>query len=128
VVPFFNVEGDSDPAALAAKVSFDVVNEFIKKTPKGQKVLPLGYGVNVNVPDLVNSTMPPVFETRLTGEANTDVAVCNEMSGLFTWDNVDPLAAGINVAYNGDTGLPGETFVVAGGGVSVRVFTIDFAA
>ncbi|CAN9462609.1 unnamed protein product [Alternaria alternata] len=102
-VPYFNVTSASDPAALAAKVSFEVVNEFIKNTPEGQKVLPLGYGVNVNIPELVNSTMPPVIKTRLT-------------------------AAGINAAYNGDTSLPGETFVVAGGGISVSVFTMDFSA
>ena len=127
-VPYFNVTSASDPAALAAKVSFEVVNEFIKNTPNGQQILPLGYGVNVNIPELVNSTMPLVVKTRLTGNANTDIAVYSETSGLFTWDNVDPLAAGINAAYNGDASLPGETWVVAGGGVSVSVFTMDVSA
>jgi 5'-nucleotidase len=127
-VPFFNVAGNSDPVALVAGVSFDVVNEFIRKTPKGQKVLLLGYGVNVNIADLINSTMPPVAKTRLTGEANTNAVVYNETSDLFTCDNVDPPAAGINAAYNGDTSLSGETWVVARGGVSVRAFTIDFSA
>jgi 5'-nucleotidase len=127
-VLFFSVTSASDPAALAAKVSFEIVNEFIKNTPEGQQILPLGYGVKVNIPELFNATMPPVVKTRLTGNANTDVAVFNETSGLFTWDNLDPLAAGINAAYNGDTSLPGETWVVAGGGVSVSVFTTDFSA
>ncbi|KAH6638045.1 survival protein sure-like phosphatase/nucleotidase [Boeremia exigua] len=127
-VPFFNVTGAGHPAALAAKVSFEVVNEFIENTVKGQAVLPLGYGVNVNIPPLVNGTTPPVVKTRLTGNANTDVAVFNETTGLFDWDNIDPVAAGINAAYNGDTSLPGETWVVAGGGVSVSVFTMDFTA
>lgn len=109
-------------------MSFQVVNEFIANTAPGQAVLPLGYGVNVNIPELVNATMPPIVKTRLTGNANTDVAVFNETTGLFTWDNLDPVAAGINAAYNGDTSLPGETWVVAGGGVSVGVFTMDFSA
>ncbi|KAF1839381.1 acid phosphatase precursor [Decorospora gaudefroyi] len=127
-VPYFNVTSASDPAVLAAKVSFEVVNEFIQNTPEGQEILPLGYGVNVNIPELVNNTMPPVVKTRITGNANTDVAVYNETTGLFTWDNIDPLAAGINAAYNGDISLPGETWVVAGGGVSVSLFTLDFTA
>lgn len=127
-VPYFNVTGPSHPAALAAKVSFSVVNAFIKKTMSGQTILPLGYGVNVNIPPLTNDTSPPIIKTRLTGNANTDVAVYNETTGLFDWDNIDPVAAGINAAYNGDASLPGETWVVAGGGVSVSVFTMDFTA
>ena len=127
-VPYFNVTGPSHPAVMAAKVAFEVVNEFIENTPEGQKVLPLGYGVNVNIPDLVNGTMPPVVKTRLTGNANTDVAVYNETTGLFDWDNVDPLAAGINAQYNGDVSLPDETWVVAGGAVSVSAFTMDWSA
>lgn len=127
-VPYFNVTGAGHPAALAAKVAFEVVNEFVENTGAGQSVLPLGYGVNVNIPDVVNGTMPPVIKSRLTGNANTDVAVYNETTGLFDWENIDPVAAGINAAINGDVSLPGETWVVAGGGVSVSVFTMDFDA
>lgn len=127
-VPYFNVTGASHPAAQAAKVTFDIVNEFIKNTPEGQQVLPLGYGVNINMPELVNGTTPPVVKSRLTGQANTDVAVFNETTGLFTWDNVDPVAAGINAAYSGDTSLPGETWVVGGGSISVSAFTLDWSA
>ena len=127
-VPYFNVTGPAHPAVQAAKVTFEIVNEFIKNTPAGQQVLPLGYGVNINIPDLVNGTMPPVVKSRLTGQANTDVAVFNETTGLFTWDNVDPVAAGINAAYSGDTSLPGETWVVGGGSISVSAFTLDWSA
>ncbi|KAL5121406.1 hypothetical protein ACEQ8H_000477 [Pleosporales sp. CAS-2024a] len=127
-VPFFNVTGPSHPAALAAKVSYQVVSTFIENTVDGEPILPTGYGVNVNIPPLVNGTTPPVVKTRLTGNANTDVAVYNETTGLFTWDNVNPVAAGINAAFNGDTSLPGETYVVAAGGISVSVFTMDFDA
>jgi 5'-nucleotidase len=127
-VPYFNVTGPSHPAALAAKVSFEVINSFINNTGDSQAILPLGYGVNVNIPNLVNGTMPPVIKSKLTGNANTDVAVFNATTGLFDWANIDPPAAGINAAYNGDTSLPGETWVVAGGGVSVSVFTMDWSA
>lgn len=127
-VPYFNVTGPSHPAVQAAKVSYEVVDEFIKNTMDGQAILPLGYGVNVNIPTLANGTTPPIIKTRLTGNANTDVAVYNETTGLFDWENIDPVAAGINAAYNGDLSLPGETYVVAGGAVSVSVFTMDFTA
>lgn len=127
-VPYFNVTSASDPAAMAAKAAFEVVNAFIENTSEGSKILPLGYGVNVNIPELANGTMPPIVKTRLTGNANTDVAVYNETTGLFDWDNVDPLAAGINAKLNGDFGLPDETFVVASGAISVSAFTMDWTA
>lgn len=127
-VPYFNVTGAEHPARLAANVAFEVVNAFIEETKEGQAILPLGYGVNVNIPTLVNGTTPPIVKTRLTGNANTDVAVYNETTGLFDWNNVEPVAAGINAAYNGDLSLPGETWVVAGGGVSVSVFTMDYTS
>jgi 5'-nucleotidase len=38
------------------------------------------------------------------------------------------LVAGIIATYNGDASLPGETWVVVGGGLSVSVFTMDFSA
>ncbi|KAF3001470.1 hypothetical protein E8E13_008456 [Curvularia kusanoi] len=127
-VPYFNVTGPGHPAALAAHAAFTVVTSFITNSPKDQAILPLGYGVNVNIPPLTNSTLPPVVKTRLTGNANTDIAVYNATTGLFDWDNISPPAAGINAAYNGDTSLPGETWVVAGGGIGVSVFTMDFSA
>lgn len=128
VVAYFNVVNSSNPAAWAAQASYEVVAEVLKNTPEGQAVLPLGYGLNVNIPKIVNGTIPPVYKTRLTGNANTDVAVFNETTGLFDWDNIAPLAAGINACYNGDCNLPGETWVVAGGGISVSAFTIDYTA
>jgi 5'-nucleotidase len=104
-----------------------VVKEFIDNTD-GEQVLPLGYGVNVNIPDLDSDEMPPVVQTRLTGDANVDVAVYDEETKLFDWDNIFPVAAGVNACYNGDCQLPGETFVVGGGSVGVSVFTIDYDA
>lgn len=128
-VPYFNVTGDSHPAALAAKASYLVVEQFINKTADGQVILPIGYGVNVNIPELsADGTLPPIIKSRLTGAAETDVAVFDEDEGTFTWGNVRPLAAGVNACYNGDCSLPGETYVVANGGISVSVFTMDYDA
>lgn len=127
-VAYFNVTNSSNPATWAAQASYEVIAEVLKNTPTGQTVLPLGYGLNVNIPKITNGTIPPVYKTRLTGNANTDVAVYDEETGLFDWDNIEPLAAGVNACYNGDCNLPGETWVVAGGGISVSAFTIDYTA
>jgi 5'-nucleotidase len=122
------VTNTSNPATWAATVSFKVVEEFIKNTAEDQPILPLGYGVNVNIPLLTSDELPPIVKSRLTGEAETDFAAFNKTSGLFTWENVRPRAAGVNACYNGDCSLPGETYVVGEGGVSVSVFTIDYDA
>lgn len=127
-VPYFNVTNSSHPAALAAKASYVVVERFINATADGAVVLPLGYGVNVNIPELTEDSMPPIVKSRLTGAAETDVANYDEEEGVFTWGNVRPLAAGVNACYNGDCSLPGETYVVANGGISVSVFTMDYDA
>ncbi|KAF2792871.1 sure-like protein [Melanomma pulvis-pyrius CBS 109.77] len=123
-----DVTNTSNPATWAATVSFKVVEQFIDNTGPSQPILPLGYGVNVNIPPLTSAELPPVVKTRMTGEAEVDYAAYNETSGLFTWENLRPRAAGVNACYNGDCSLPGETYVVGGGGVSVSVFTIDYDA
>lgn len=122
------ITNSSNPATWAAMVSVKVVEEFIANTATDQPVLPLGYGVNVNIPELTSADLPPVVKSRMTGDAETDYAAFNETSGLFTWENIRPKAAGVNACYNGDCALPGETYVVGEGGVSVSVFTIDYDA
>ncbi|KAK3197440.1 hypothetical protein GRF29_216g162704 [Pseudopithomyces chartarum] len=80
-VPYFNVTSEGHPAALAAKAAYHIVERFIDSTAPGGVVLPLGYGVNVNIPELdANGTLPPIIKSRLTGAAETDVAVYDEES------------------------------------------------
>lgn len=131
-VPYFNVSQDrNDPATKAAAVAFEVVNEFVHQTAEGQRVLPLGYGINVNIPELdanSSSAMPRIVKSRLTGDADVDVAVYDEETGTFDWANLEPKAAGVNRCFHGDCGLPGETWVVGMGMVSVSAFTVDYDA
>ncbi|KAF2636237.1 sure-like protein, partial [Massarina eburnea CBS 473.64] len=127
-VSYADIKNTSNPATWAAQVSFNIVEAFLNATGEEQEVLPLGYGVNVNIPPLTSSEMPEVVKTRLTGDAETDVAVYNATSKTFTWGNVEPKAAGVNACINGDCKLPGETYVVKGGKVSLSVFTIDYDA
>lgn len=127
-IPYYNVTNSSHPAVRAATVSFKIVQEFIDNTGADQQILPLGYGVNVNIPELDSDEMPPIVKTRLTGDADVDIAAYNETTKLFTWENIYPKAAGVNACYNGDCSLPGETFAVGGGSISVSVFTVDYDA
>ncbi|KAF2807008.1 acid phosphatase precursor [Mytilinidion resinicola] len=128
-VPYFNVTNSTNQATWTAAVSARVIKSFIEATPKGQAIFPLGYGANVNIPPLNASyTNPPIFKTRLTGNADIDLAAWNETTKTFHYANLEPQAAGINSCINGDCSLPGETYVVEGGGVSVSIFTVDYDA
>ncbi|KFY10408.1 hypothetical protein V492_05036 [Pseudogymnoascus sp. VKM F-4246] len=123
--------GLPDPFTIAGRLTANLAQTLIDAT-KGKRVLPLGYGINVNIPKISSYTdnsciNPPFIHTRLTGGAYVDEAVFNETTGLFTWANVD--TQGVNQCINGDCSLPGETVLLADGcKSSVSVFTVDYDA
>jgi 5'-nucleotidase len=102
------------------------VDQLASNVQKG-RLLPLGYGINVNLP-ILNQTCsnPPFVQSRLTGGAIVDKAVFNATSGLFTYGN--DVNQGINACINGDCSLPGETNVITTCSVAVSVFTTDYDA
>lgn len=124
--------GFPDPATIQAQLAVDVVEALVKNTKKGERLLPLGYGVSVNTPFITSLTnnscvKPPFVQTRLTGGADYDQANYNATTGLFTYSNIVP--PGGNVCINGDCSLPGETVVVTGNcRSSISVFTVDYDA
>jgi len=124
--------GYPDPATITAQLAVDVVNQLVNKTKSGERLLPLGYGINVNNPVITSFTnascvSPPFVQTRLAGGAFTDGAARNATTGLFTYTNF--LGPGINTCINGNCSLPGETTVVGSGCYSsVSVFTVDYDA
>ncbi|KAF2762561.1 acid phosphatase precursor [Pseudovirgaria hyperparasitica] len=124
--------GLKDPATISAQLTVDLVQKLIKSTNHGERILPVGYGINVNYPPITSFTNdscinPPFVQTRMTGGAFTDKAVRNETTGLFTYANF--LGEGVNRCINGDCRLPGETDVVNSGCQSaVSVFTVDYDA
>ncbi|KAF1987415.1 sure-like protein [Aulographum hederae CBS 113979] len=127
--PYTAITNSSNTATYVAQVSAKIVKSFVSNTPKGQAILPLGYGINVNIPPLTDAMHdPPVVKTRLTGNADTDIAVWNATTGTFHYGNLEPPAAGVNTCLNGDCSLPGETYIVEGGEVSVSVFSVDYDA
>ncbi|KAK3319059.1 acid phosphatase precursor [Apodospora peruviana] len=129
-VPYYDVNSTSHAAYRVAAVSLKAVQGIIDSVPEGSAILPLGYGVNVNIPPLdADYSSVPIVQTRMTGNAETDEAVPNpDIPGTFTWGNIRPLAAGVNTCINGDCSLPGETYVVGTGRVSLSLYTVDYTA
>ena len=123
-----------DIATINAELSVKLVNELAKSARPGEPLLPHGYGINVNYPDVSSApdskcVYPPFHRARLTGEADTDKAVYNETSGLFTYaDYVPPKGTGVNACINGDCSLPGETGLLSSCAAPVSLFTVDYDA
>lgn len=113
-----------------AQLSGNIVDAFVNSSSPGEPILPLGYGANVNYPRIgANWSGIPILQTRMTGEANTNVALPVEANpGTFTWGNIDPLSAGVNECINGDCSMTGETAAVSDGFVAVSLYTIDYSA
>ncbi|KXS93752.1 hypothetical protein AC579_18 [Pseudocercospora musae] len=124
--------GHPDPATIQAQLAVKVVQALVKATPKGERLLPLGYGISVNTPfitSLFNDSCinPPLVQTRLTGGADYDIAVFDSTSKTFTHKNTVP--SGGNQCINGDCSLPGETDILNSGcQSSISVFTVDYDA
>lgn len=100
--------------------------------PSNVSLLPVGYGLNINIPslDASNYTDIPVVHTRMTGSAEINEAVPNpDKPGTFTWANIRPLAAGVNRCVNGDCSITGETYAVNTlAVVSLSIYSIDYTA
>lgn len=124
--------GYPDPATIQAQLAVDVVTSLVNSTKRGERILPLGYGLSVNTPFITSLTndscvAPPFVETRMTGGADYDIAAYNATTGLFHY--ADIVSPGGNRCINGDCRLPGETNVLNGGCKgTISVFTVDYDA
>ena len=128
-ISYKDIKNETNEATWAAELSVKVIKQVIDSAGKGGPLLPLGYGLSVNIPPLTqNNTNPPITQTRLTGNAHVNEAVWDAKKGTFTWANIKPYAAGVNTCVNGDCSLPGETYVYENGGVSVSVYATDYSA
>ncbi|CAG9946853.1 unnamed protein product [Clonostachys rosea f. rosea IK726] len=127
--PYFDIHNETNPATWAAEVGVKVVNTVINSAPKGGPLLPLGYGLNVNIPELKgNHSDLKYVQTRMTGNAHVNEAVLDAEKGTFDWANIKPYAAGVNTCVNGDCSLEGETYVVENGAVSISIYIVDYTA
>ncbi|KAF5020327.1 hypothetical protein F66182_7633 [Fusarium sp. NRRL 66182] len=128
-VPYFELTNQTNPATWAANVSANLVKDFLATAPPNGPILPIGYGVNVNIPVLTKENHnPELVHTRFTGNAHVNEAVLDPEKGTFTWANIKPYAAGVNACINGDCSLPGETYIVENGATSVSFYTVDHTA
>jgi len=126
--------GLKDPATIMAQLSANLAQQLITNVAKagGGRLLPLGYGINVNIPLITsfksdNCTDPPFIQSRLTGGAVVDLALFNETTGLFSYE--DDINPGVNQCIHGDCSLPGETDILKRDCQSaVSVFTVDYDA
>ncbi|KHN95191.1 acid phosphatase precursor [Metarhizium album ARSEF 1941] len=128
-VAYFDIKDENNEATWAAKVSVKIIEQVIRSAPAGGPLLPLGYGLSVNIPVLTaNSSDPEIVQTRMTGDADIYEAVFDPATGVFDWVNIKPYAVALNTCVNGDCALPGETNVVKNGRVSVSVYITDYDA
>ncbi|KAJ9607765.1 hypothetical protein H2200_007843 [Cladophialophora chaetospira] len=124
--------GLPDPATIQAQLATTLVNQLVNATQPHKRIMPLGYGLNVNTPFITSLTNdscvnPPFIQTRMGGGGTTDLAVYNATTGLFHYENL--ITDGNNICINGNCALPGETPIVDNGCfASVSVFTIDYDA
>jgi len=137
--PYYEVNtttaaGLKDPATIMAELSANLAQQLITNAQKKglSRLLPLGYGLNVNIPLISSFTDsscidPPFIQTRLTGSAVVDRAAYNETTGLFSYASL--VTDGVNTCINGNCSLPGETAILnAGCQSAVSVFTVDYDA
>ncbi|KAJ5702828.1 sure-like protein [Penicillium malachiteum] len=124
--------GLKDPQTIAGELSAAFAENIIRET-KGGRILPLGYGINVNMPEITSETSdecidPPFIHTRMTGGAWTLGVSYNATTGLFTEKELTPVPA-LDLCINGDCFLPAETTVSSDTCKSaVTIFTIDYDA
>ncbi|KAK6522430.1 hypothetical protein TWF281_002991 [Arthrobotrys megalospora] len=131
------VNGTNDPATILGKLATKVVNQLeAKGNGQNSRLLPYGYGLNVNFPYISTKVTalsektcinPPFVHTRLTGGASTNIAAFNEETGIFNWAS-NFTSPGVNACINGDCDLPGETDVIKECKSAISVFTIDYDA
>lgn len=129
--PFTDLTDDpNDPANLAAKVVVDTVRAVAKDVNVTQeRLLPLGVGLNVNIPTFgpdSNCTAPPLTFTRLTGGASVNQITIDNTTGFPVTNNL--AATGVNANINGIREDPGETDISAGCATAVSVFSVDYDA
>jgi 5'-nucleotidase len=130
--PYTNLTNTTNSYTYAAELSVELVNKIAKATPKGQRIFPLGYGLNVDYPALNASCLkPPFVQSRFTRGGGIPALAYNTTTGLFVVPNNNFFGltpAGENTCYNGDCSLPGESIVVTACESAVTIFTVDYDA
>lgn len=121
-----------DPATIQAQLAVSIVDQLAKTTKAGERIFPLGFGLNVNTPyitSLVNKSCvaPKFYQSKLVGGALTDKVTF--VNGTFKYANFESKGINTVIFPHGNPNLPGETeLLLAGCYSAVSVFTIDYDA
>lgn len=122
----------SDPATLAAAQAVKFVNTLAENAKADEPLLPLGYGINVNIPTLNCSCRnPPLVQSRFNGGSGMPLTAYNATTGLMQISGGNPLGYvtnGANQCINGNCDLPGESNVIKACQIGVTIFTVDYDA
>lgn len=122
-----------NPANINANKSVEIVNQILQAQGENQRALPLGVGLNVNIPKVGSQsddecTNPNFVYTRLAGiDADVAYVYYNETTGLVSskYRYTDALT----VCNSGDCTLPSESLVVDDGcSITISTFQIDYDA
>lgn len=123
-----------EPSTIYANLVVDFVQQLFKAQGDNSRTLPLGVGLNVNLPKVgyqdESCTAPGWVFSRFTGEyASGADLVYNETSNSFVW-NDDGKFPGMAVCNNGDCSLQSEDFVIDDlkCKTSVSAFSVDYDA
>lgn len=118
----------------------DLVSALDKSAGANPRLLPLGVGLNINMPYVgnvaetyynVSCPNPDIIYTRMTGGAGSYTISFNQTAGVFEWTTLPASAVpGDNIPLNGDVTLPGETLIASNAGcrVAVSAFSVDYDA
>ncbi|ODV77519.1 putative acid phosphatase, precursor [Suhomyces tanzawaensis NRRL Y-17324] len=130
---FLDLSDELEPSTIYANKVVEFVDELFKAQGNNDRALPLGVGLNVNMPDVgyrnESCTNPKWTSTRLTGHnAYAPDLLYDADKQIFSY-HTSTLDA-LTVCANGDCTLPSETDIVEHTKCqsSVSVFNIDYDA
>lgn len=132
---FFKDSLDEDklnPSNIYANLVVDFVDQLFKAQKEDERLLPLGTGINVNIPKVgyedENCTNPEWVYTRITGKDSSSSSIkFDSQTGLVSSGSTSSLA--LLVDYNGLDYLPSEASVLNENcKSSVSLYSIDYDA
>lgn len=134
---FFKDSLDDDPlnpSNINAKQLVSVVDQLFEAQGVNSRVLPLGVGLNVNIPKVgydsdYNCTSPKFVYSRLNGlDSDTSSIVYNETSGYVHVKYIYPES--LTICYAGDCTLPSEALILEEYKCSTAIsaFQVDYDA
>ncbi|KIX05411.1 5'/3'-nucleotidase SurE [Rhinocladiella mackenziei CBS 650.93] len=129
---YLEITNTTNPSTYAAEQCIRFVDTVAKNAKDGEPILPLGYGINVNIPPLNASCMnPPFVQSRFSGGSGmpqVEFNATNKLIQIADNNYFGLVPDGSNQCINGNCNLPGESNVVKACQSGVTIFTVDYDA